>query len=120
MDVGRILPRRGLALSWPPLPTPIDRYFYSFGSRGGRSHFIRLGLRSCSQIFESGSGSKSFSGHGLPWLRLCSRSGQNLYQLFIFTSSTVSWVLKLGGAPLGWQTFTRVGEYGSDIFLKSI
>ena len=30
-------------------------------TRGGRSHFFRLGLRSCSKVFESGFGSGNFS-----------------------------------------------------------
>jgi len=34
----------------------VPKDFNHEGSRGGRSHFFRLQLRSCSKIFESGSG----------------------------------------------------------------
>jgi len=34
-------------------------FCYWVCNRGGRSHFLRLRLRSCSKIFESGSGSES-------------------------------------------------------------
>jgi len=38
---------------------PSAALLINIGVRGGRSHFFRLRLRSCSNIFESGSGSGS-------------------------------------------------------------
>ena len=41
-------------------------HYYYYVTRGGWSHFFRLRIRSCSNIFESGSGSGNFSN-----LRIC-------------------------------------------------